>query len=120
MFTIGTYGTVCTQFPGFYPCNGVYFVDCVGFGDSNPNNGYPNQTLLTHLTKKARSIQIVLLVDGSSLRDAEDQHHKADKNFLKDITNILRLVSAKGADNLDKFLIPLLVQPLQPPQRNMD
>jgi hypothetical protein len=88
-------------------------VDCAGFDDSKPTNEYPNQALLAQMIRKARSVQIVLAVTADSLT--------ADRGklFFKLLTTISRLVSAEGADNLDKFLVPLLLQPMSPPQRNM-
>jgi hypothetical protein len=113
VFEIGTEVTGCTQTPGFIPKGGAYFVDCPGFDDSNPYNEYPNQTLITHMIQNAKSVQIVLTFTGSML-DA-----KRGKDFFKLITTISRIISDKGLDNLDKFLMPLLLQPLSVFPRNL-
>ena len=61
----------------------------------------------------ARSVQILLAFTGDSLT--------ADRGklFFKVITTVSRFLSHNGIENLDKFLVPLLLQPLSPPQRNM-
>ena len=44
MFKIGHNVSSCTETPGFYLHQGIYYVDCPGLQDQDKSKEYPNQT----------------------------------------------------------------------------
>ena len=44
VFKIGHEVSSCTQAPGFYLHNDIYYIDCPGLEDQDKFKEYPNQT----------------------------------------------------------------------------
>lgn len=108
VFTIGHEAISCTSTPSFYPCKedkDTYFVDCPGFGDTDPYKEFPNMTLIHEIIKHANKVTICMVVKGACL------DINRGSAFLQVLTSIMRILSDSGLDQSSALILPLINEP---------
>ena len=99
--------TKCLGFEAVDASKERYFVDSAGVGDSNKSDEYPNQTIIHDKLAKAKSVTLVIVVNGSIM--AADR----GKQFLELMTSAMRLFKHNWKDqeaanaSLKQFVVPL-------------
>jgi len=63
VFKIGHEVSSCTQAPGFYLHNDIYYIDCPGLEDQDKFKEYPNQTQV-HIIQKNAKASLIMCVIG--------------------------------------------------------
>lgn len=94
----------CTQVPNFeqLPGKDIYLCDTPGFGDSNIDLEFPNQTLIHEVVKHANRVVICIVLRGSSIES------QRGASYLAIMTSILRMLSKDGVNASKAFIVPLI------------